>query len=112
VSGNFNVSCSSCSPGKFNDNTFPLSADLALSRGRHQFDSGVDLMRIQLNQENNYLMDGNYLFSASFSGDNMSDFMLGKLSGFNQSAMQGTANRQTLPGLYAQDTFRASSNIS
>jgi len=112
VSGNFNVSCSSCSPGKFNDNTFQFADDLTMSRGRHQLAFGINLMRIQLNQENNYLLDGNYLFSSSFSGDNMSDFMLGKLSGFNQSAMQGTANRQTLPGVYAQDTFRASSNIT
>lgn len=42
----------------------------------------------------------------------MSDFMLGKLSGFNQSALQGTANRQTLPGVYAQDTFRASKSLT
>lgn len=112
VSGNFNVSCSSCSPGKFNDNTFQVSDDLTMTRGRHQLDFGVSVMRIQLNQENNYLLDGNYLFSASFSGDNMSDFMLGKLSGFNQSAMQSTANRQTLPGLYAQDTFRVSNNFT
>ncbi|HEY2040293.1 MAG TPA: carboxypeptidase regulatory-like domain-containing protein, partial [Edaphobacter sp.] len=112
VGGNFNVSCSSCSPGKFNDNTFQFSDDLTMSRGRHQLAFGGSIMRIQLNQENNYLLDGNYLFSASFSGDNMSDFLLGKLSGFNQSAQQGTANRQTLPGLYAQDTFRVSNSMT
>jgi len=112
VNGNFNVSCSSCSPGKFNDNTFLGSDDLNMSRGRHQLAFGVTVMRIQLNQENNYLLDGNYLFAASFSGDNMSDFMLGKLSGFNQSALQGTANRQTLPGVYAQDTVRASKSLT
>lgn len=112
VSGNFSISCSACATGKFNDNTFQFSDDLTMSRGRHQLSFGGSVMRIQLNQENNYLLDGNYLFSASFSGDNMSDFMLGKLSGFNQSAMQGTANRQTLPGLYAQDTFRVSSNVT
>lgn len=112
VNGNFSISCSSCATGKFNDNTFQFSDDLTMSRGRHQLSAGGSIMRIQLNQENNYLLDGNYIFNGSFSGDNMSDFLLGKLSEFDQSAMQGTANRQTLPGLYVQDTFRATSNLT
>ncbi|GGA65080.1 hypothetical protein GCM10011507_15850 [Edaphobacter acidisoli] len=112
VPGNFSMSCSSCAQGKFNDNTFEFSDDLSMSRGRHQIDIGGSVMRIQLNQENNYLLDGSYTFGASFSGDNMSDFMLGKLSEFSQSAQQGTANRQTLPGIYAQDTFRISPKLT
>ena len=112
ISGNFNTSCSACARGKFNDNTFMGSDDVTLTRGRHQIDFGGSVMRIQLNQENNYLLDGNYLFAGNYTGDNMADFILGRLSQFNQSAQQATANRQTLPGLYAQDTFRVSKRLT
>ncbi len=112
VSGYFSTYCGTCNHAYFNTNTWSYTDDMTLIRGRHQIMFGADIIRTQGNFDNNYVLDGNYGFSQSLSGDNLADFMLGDLSTFSQSKVQATANRQTNPGLYVQDTFRANQHLT
>lgn len=112
VSGYFSTYCGTCNHAYFNTNTWSYTDDLTLIRGRHQLMFGADVIRTQMNANNNYELDGNYGFSQSLSGDNLADFMLGDLSTYSQSRVQATANRQTDPGIYAQDTWRVRDNFT
>ncbi len=112
VSNYFSTYCGTCNHAYFNTNTWSYTDDLTLIRGRHQFMIGAAVIRTQMNSDNNYDLDGNYGFTQSLSGDNLADFMMGDLSTYSQSRVQATANRQTDPGVYAQDTWRVKDNLT
>lgn len=112
VSGYFSTYCGTCNHAYFNTNTWSYTDDLTWIRGRHQLMFGADVIRTQLNANNNYDLDGDYGFTQAFSGDNLADFMLGVLSTYSQSRVQATANRQTDPGIYAQDTWRVTDTFT
>jgi hypothetical protein len=106
VSGYFSTYCGTCAAAYFNSNTWSFADDLSLIRGRHQVAFGADLIRTQLNANNNYNRDGQFTFNGQFTGLALADFMLGLQNSFDQSKVQATANRETEPGIYVQDTFR------
>ncbi len=112
VTGYFSTYCGTCNHAYFNTNTWSYTDDFTWIRGRHQVMFGADIIRTQGNFNNNYDLDGTYGFTQSLSGDNLADFMLGDLSTYSQSKVQATANRQTNPGLYVQDTFRANQHLT
>ncbi|MDQ2777169.1 MAG: TonB-dependent receptor [Acidobacteriota bacterium] len=112
VGNYFSTYCGTCNHAYFNTNTWSYTDDLTIVRGRHQIMVGADVIRTQMNADNNYDLDGTYGFSQALSGDNLADFLLGNLSSYNQSRVQATANRQTDPGLYAQDTWRATDTLT
>ncbi len=112
VTGYFSTYCGTCNHAYFNTNTWSYTDDMTLVRGRHQIMFGADIIRTQGNFDNNYDLDGTYGFTQSLSGDDLADFMLGDLSTFSQSKVQATANRQTSPGLYVQDTFRMNEHFT
>ncbi len=112
VGSRFSLYCGTCNTAVFNTNTWSYADDVTLIRGRHQIMFGAEIIRTQFNGNNHYDLDGTYSFSQSFTGDNLADFMLGTLSSYAQSKPQLTANRQTSPGLYVQDTFRANDHLT
>ncbi len=112
VSGYFSTYCGTCNHAYFNTNTWSYTDDFTMIRGRHQIMFGADVIRTQMNANNNYVLDGNFQFTQALSGDNLADFMLGDLSAYSQSRVQATANRQTDPGLYVQDTWRATGTLT
>ncbi len=112
VSGYFSTYCGTCNHAYFNTNTWSYTDDLTLIRGSHQIMAGASVIRTQMNADNNYELDGTYGFTQALSGDDLADFMLGDLSTFSQSRVQATANRQTTPGLYVQDTWRAKDTLT
>ena len=101
--------CQTCTPAKFNVNTFQFADDLDLVRGKHQLAFGVELIRTQNNTNAGYKENGSFFFGTGpvvYTGDGLADLMLGYLSEFDQSRPQMTAYRQTIPGFYAQDTIK------
>jgi hypothetical protein len=109
--GAFTIGCGTCSPGVFNVNTWQFADDVDLIRGKHQLAFGVDFMRTQNNLLGGFYENAQFSFNGSASGDPMVDLLLGSLSGFNQSGPQPDTLRETMPALYAQDTFRANSHL-
>jgi len=115
--GYFTVGCGTCGPGFFNVNTYQFADDVDLVRGKHQIAFGIDMVRTQNNLKSYHNADGGYTFSGTgvaSTGDAMADFQLGILgaSGFIFSRPQLQALRETIPGLYVQDTWRLNSHIT
>ena len=109
--GGFAVGCGTCALGSFNITSFQEADDVDIVRGRHQIAFGVDLLRTRDTQNNHYQDDGVFNFSGQYSNDPLLDFLTGKMNSFSQSGPQLNDLRQTVFGMYAQDTFHVTSRM-
>ena len=105
VTNYFTAGCGTCSPAFYNANTYQLSDDLNLVRGRHQIAFGVDARRIQNNNLTNTYTNGYFIFNGSITGDSLADLLIGKPYSFEQGNPNPNSLRETVFALYAQDTF-------
>ena len=124
ASSKFSLYCGTCAPSHFNVNTFAISDDVNLVRGKHQILLGGEYARSQFNASNHYEENGAFTFSGVFSqtgpaqnqpkqkaGDANLDFLTGALQAFEQSKAQGNSLRAPIPTLYIQDTWQATSKL-
>jgi len=112
VSNYFNVACGTCAPGYFNVNNFQLSDDYQMTKGKHQLSFGFDFRKEQFNSLNNQQSNGQWTFSGTASGDALADLELGKTGGLTDGNALSDYMRQTVFGLYAQDSWRATSHLT
>jgi hypothetical protein len=88
-------------------NTFSYIDNLTLVRGRHNFKTGIDIRRIQLNNS------GNTLTTSSISYDTADDFINNKAASATYLQGEGVVgNRRTFFQGYFQDEFKASPNLT
>jgi Carboxypeptidase regulatory-like domain len=87
-------------------NSFQEADDVDIIRGRHQIAFGVDVLRTQDNQNDQYNDSGTFSFNGQFSHDPLLDFLTGTMNSFTQTLPQDYSYRQTLVALYGQDTIR------
>lgn len=104
VSGSFSTGGSGYS--KWGVNSFQEADDLDITRGKHQIALGVDLLRLQDNQNDQYNDSGTFSFNGQYSKDPLLDFLMGYMNNFTQTLPQDFSYRQTLVALYAQDTIK------
>lgn len=120
--GKFTVGGGTNSLSHFNDNALNISDDVTWVHGKHQFMFGGSIVRNQLNISNAYEANGNFTFNGEYSGsgpnggsvigDQSLDFLMGTLSGFEQSKFQQNALRGPIPSLYVQDIYHASTRLT
>jgi len=118
----FTIGGGTNSVSHFNDNTLALDDDVTLLLGKHQLVFGGSFTRNQLNISNAYESNGNLTIDGRYSangpkggsagGDPTLDFLQGALATFEQSKFQGNALRGNIPGLYVQDTYHATKNLT
>jgi hypothetical protein len=124
ASNKWSIYCSTCGAASFNVNTFSYADDISWIRGKHQITFGGEYARTQLNGKN--LTTGNGAFTLSgiygqkgpngtspggTGADANLDFLTGAMSGFVQSSYQENAARMSIPTLYVQDTYHATSRL-
>jgi hypothetical protein len=115
VSNYFNVACGTCAPGYFNDNTYQLSDDYQMTKGKHQLGFGVDWRKLEFNSLNNQQSNGQWSFTGSSTvntGDSLADLELGKLAGLTDGNALSDYMRQKVFAGYAQDTYRANAHLT
>jgi hypothetical protein len=111
MSGGFTTFCGTCAPGHFNFNGFQVGDDVDLIRGRHQIAFGFNLIRIQNNTISGFEENGAPAFNGSFTGMGMADFLLGRMSDFQQTNPTPDDLRQWVMSIYAQDSFKLSNKF-
>jgi hypothetical protein len=111
VSNGFSTSCGTCAPGFFNVTTGQAADDVDFLKGKHQFAFGADFIRTDNNLLTGYLENGNYGFNGQYSNDPLLDFMLGLMSTYGQSRPQQVAMRESIIGLYGQDTIHVNPHL-
>lgn len=109
VASSFNTGGSGYS--KWGVNSFQEADDIDLTRGKHQFAFGGELIRTQDNQNDEYNDSGTFSFKGIYSNDPLLDFLMGYMDSFTQTLQQDYSYRQTLVELYAQDTIRLTSRL-
>jgi Carboxypeptidase regulatory-like domain len=112
LSNYFSVGCGTCSPGYFNANTYQVSDDVNIVRGKHETAFGGDVRRLQANLLTNTYTNSQISFNGSRSGDALADLLLGDIYQLNQGNPQPDALRQTVFSFYGQDTYRASRRLT
>jgi hypothetical protein len=109
--GGFAIGCGTCALGSFNITSYQAADDVDIMRGKHQIAFGVDLLRTRDTQNNHYQDDGVFNFSGQYSNDPLLDFLAGKMNSFSQSGPQLNDLRQTVIGMYVQDTWHVTPRL-
>ncbi|HYR90432.1 MAG TPA: carboxypeptidase regulatory-like domain-containing protein [Terriglobia bacterium] len=99
-------------PGTFRTTSYQISDDVSVVRGFHQIFFGANLVHGRSNSNANSNSAGSYAFNGTFTGLGLSDFLLGQLNSFTQSAPNALYIKQSFVGLYAQDSWKAVPRIT
>jgi hypothetical protein len=106
MTGGFTTYCGTCAAGYFNVNDYQLADDVNMVKGRHQFGFGANVIRVQNNTLSGFDENGAPTWNGQFTGLGMADFMLGKMSDFQQTNQTPDALRTWVMSFYAQDSIK------
>jgi hypothetical protein len=106
MTGGFTTYCGTCAKGFFNVNDFQVADDVNWVRGRHQISFGANIIRVQNNTLSGFDENGAPTWNGQFTGLGMADFMLGKMSDFQQTNPTPDSLRTWVMSYYAQDSIR------
>ncbi len=115
VTNYFNVACGTCAPGYFDDNTYQLSDDYSLTKGKHQIGFGADYRKLEFNSLNNQQSNGQWVFTGSSTvntGDSLADLELGRLTSLTDGNALSDYMRQKVFAGYVQDAWRVSNHLT
>lgn len=107
VSGYFSIS--SGHPTEIDRNNFHFSDTIHWIKGSHDLAMGGDFMRMNVNINNTYRQNASFTFKGTaYSGNALSDFLLGDAQKFIQGGGEFAARKGNLGSLFIQDNYRAS----
>ncbi len=112
VTGGFSVAAATATRGIADNNSFQVSDDLTLVRGNHQIALGGTLAHFRVSFRTWARGGGQWNFTGQLSGLGLADMMLGRVATVDQSGLSGVDYYQWYQGVYAQDTWRASSRVT
>ena len=110
VGGYFNFG--SAWPGEYNRKDWRFREVVALQKGAHQLRFGGEVFRLMTPQANTYQQTPGFSFSSALSGSNLSDFMLGAVSTFQQGAGVYYNYNGTEGDLFIQDDWRINPKLT
>jgi len=111
VTNKFTVGGGSNAPATFTRNTYQLSDDIDLIRGRHHMIFGAELMQMRMEEVNVNVVNGEWTFNGSLTNDALADFMIGRPSLLTQGNAFNTGLREWYAGAYFQDNIRVAKGL-
>src|SRR5580700_2089244 len=93
-------------------NTFQWLDNFSKVIGTHTIKVGGEFHYDQVNVDAIAQFNGSFLFFGSKTGSDFADFLLGAPSQYNQSQLQPFYGRNKYIGLYAQDSWRLTRNLT
>jgi len=112
VTGGFSISAATATRGIATNNSYQVSDDLTIVRGRHQLGLGANLVYWTSLQKTWARGGGTWDFNGQTSGLGLGDFLLGRVALFEQGDAGGVDLSQVYTGAYAQDTWRATDRVT
>jgi len=91
---------------------YQVADDLSILRGQHQFGMGANYIRSQYDPESYTSAAGNTTFTGQMTGLGLADYMLGRAASFTVGTPTGAKMRSNYIGLYVQDNWRPSPNVT
>jgi hypothetical protein len=99
--------------GPVNRDNLQVQGSLTWVRAAHEVKFGVDLLRqVQDLPGAGFQSNGNFDFANAFTGSNLTDFLLGLPSRFNQATPQVQRLEAFNAGFYVQDNVRVTSRVT
>jgi hypothetical protein len=112
ITGAFGINFGTETDSWYRPNTYAISDDLTMVRGNHQFGFGVAMGLNDWKTNSNVRSPGAFSFNGSVTGLPLADFLVGRVFEFRQSTPFQLDIKQKYFGLYGQDTWRLSPNIT
>jgi len=97
---------------RFTVNASQASDDLTLVRGSHQLAVGGSVAYWRYHFASEARSGGNWRFTGQYTGLGLSDFLMGRVAVLEHGGPARLPMSQLYAGLYAQDTWRASSRVT
>jgi hypothetical protein len=94
------------------NNTYQVSDNIALMRGRHSLKAGVSLHVDQVNINPDATFNGSFLFQGTETGSDFADFLLGIASSYAQGDSRPFYLRNHYLGVFAQDSWQLRPNLT
>ena len=112
TTGAFSVNTGTETFSFYKPNTYALSDDFTMVRGNHQYGIGGAMSLSDWKTESNVRSMGPISFNGAVTGLPLGDFLLGRIFEFREATPFRQNIKQPYFALYAQDTWRASSQIT
>ncbi len=112
VTSGFTVGGGQTGPATYRTTSYTLSDDISWVRGTHQMAFGGSLAHTRSNAYSNSTAMGRWAFNGQLVGSGLADFMTGRMSSLLQGAPGTNLARQWYPGMYAQDTWKATPRLT
>jgi hypothetical protein len=106
-----NIGVPADTPKQFN-NTFQWQDNFSKVIGTHSIKFGGQFHYDQINDRNLFGENGQYTFDGSETGSDFVDFLIGAPGFFIQASKQILDSRSKYMGLYGQDSWRATPNLT
>ena len=97
--------------GQFN-NSFQFLDNFSHVVGNHSLKFGANYHYDQINERNFYAANGQFGFNGQETGSDFADFLLGAPNEFIQASAQILDSRSQYVGIYAEDSWRVSLNLT
>jgi hypothetical protein len=94
------------------NNTYQIIDNFTKIVGTHTLQFGVDFHYDQINERNYDDANGAYVFSGQETGVDFADYLIGAPQSFTQASQQLLDSRDKYFGVYAQDGWRATPNLT
>jgi hypothetical protein len=107
---NFSIGVPQVSTGQYN-NSYQVLDNFTRVIGTHSIQFGGQFHYDQINERNLAAENGQYGFTGGETGIDFSDFLIGAPDSLTQASKQILDSRSKYYALYAQDSWRATSNL-
>jgi hypothetical protein len=97
------------------NNTYTVSDGFSKVMGKQTLKFGGEFRYLQINERNLASQDGAFVFNGSVTGVDFADYLIGaprNQGGYTQAALQLLDSRTRYGGAYAQDTWKATPNLT
>ncbi|MBI4888152.1 MAG: TonB-dependent receptor [Acidobacteria bacterium] len=112
ITGAFGLNFGTETDSWYRPNTYGFSDDLTLVRGSHQFGLGASLGFNDWKTHANIRSAGTFNFNGNQTGLPLADFLMGRVFEFRQAPPFELDIRQKYFGVYGQDTWKLSPNVT
>jgi hypothetical protein len=110
VTGAFSIG--GVNSGIFNTDSYQVSDDVTMVRGNHQLGMGVNVAYLTMDFLTNARVGGTWTVNGQASGLGLADFLLGRVASLEHGAANLLPMSMWYNGIYAQDTWRATSRVT
>jgi Carboxypeptidase regulatory-like domain/TonB dependent receptor len=94
------------------NNTYQTADSFSKVHGNHTMKFGAEFHADEVNASPIAQFNGSFVFSGTETGVDFADFLIGVPSQYNQSQLNPFYARNKYTGLFAQDSWRARSNLT